>query len=593
MAYEEADRDEDGLLDVGALCRMFEESEEATQDARQLAERDRDYYDNKQLTSEEIAALKKRGQPAVIINRIKRKIDYLVGLEKEQRTMPRALPRTPMHEQDAQAATDGLRFVAESEDYGTVRSGAWKNMLIEGIGVVSVSVEFSRSDLMSSTALSGPNVKIRLKHFSWDRFFYDPHSAKADFSDATYLGGIVWMDYADAAAMYPDGAEALGSTLTGHQQSETYDDTPKYLVWADRKRKRVRIVQIWIKRDEQWYFAEFTKGGILRSGPSPYYSDDGESECELIAQSAYVDRDNNRFGVVREMISPQDEINKRRAKSLHLLNTAQVIMENGAVQNVEAARKEAARPDGILVVAPGKRFEFNTRADLATGHINLLQEAKNEIDMMGPNASMQGDTGQTASGRAILASQQGGMIQMGDLLDNLRHMDRRVFRAIWGRIRQFWTAPMWVRITDDERNVRFAGLNGAVNADGSIGRQVAQMDVDIIIDDAPDSVAPAIEQFQMLTELKKFDANNELPFRALIEAMPNLRNKDKVLAAMEQAGQKDPMEQQIKLRGVSAEIAEKESSAAKNAASAQKTSIEAQRLMVEPIQQPQMDYAPV
>ena len=41
-----------------------------------------------------------------------------------------------------------------------------------------------------------------------------------------------------------------------------------------------------------------------------------------------------------------------------------------------------------------------------------------------------------ASGRAIVASQQGGMIQIGDLMDNLRHLDRRVFRAMWNRIRQ-------------------------------------------------------------------------------------------------------------------------------------------------------------
>lgn len=592
MAYEEAETKSDGLLDVATLCRMFEESEEATQAARELSERDRDYYDNKQLTAEEIAALKKRGQPAVIINRIKRKIDYLVGLEKQQRTMPRALPRTPMHEADAQGATDALRFVSETEDYGTIRSAAWKDMLIPGIGAVAVSVEFKPQDMMSSTALSQPEAKIRLRHFAWDRFFYDPHSAKPDFSDATYLGGIVWMDLDDAIAMYgEESRDALEFTLTGHTLSETYDDTPKYLVWADRKRRRVRVVQMWIKRAEQWYFAEFTKGGILRSGASPYVSDDGESECEIIAQSAYVDRDNNRFGVVREMISPQDEINKRRSKALHILNTSQVVTEVGAVDNIEKTRREAARPDGVILVNPGKKFEFNTRSDLAQGHVNLLQEAKSEIDLMGPNASMQGENGDSASGRAILASQQGGMIQMGDLLDNLRHLDRRVFRAIWGRIRQYWTAPMWVRITDDERNVKFVGINGAVNPDGSIGAPVAQMDVDIIIDDAPDSVAPAIEQFQMLTELKKYDANNELPFRALIEAMPNLRNKEKVLEMMDRAAQPDPQAQEMKMRGAMAEIADKEAGAAQKGATAQKTAIEAQRLMVEPIQ-PEVVYAP-
>ena len=42
---------------------------------------------------------------------------------------------------------------------------------------------------------------------------------------------------------------------------------------GDKKRKRVRICQIWIKREEQWYFAEYTKGGILKSGPSPYVTD--------------------------------------------------------------------------------------------------------------------------------------------------------------------------------------------------------------------------------------------------------------------------------------------------------------------------------
>ena len=66
-------------LDVGDLCRMFEESEEASLTARKEAERDRDYVDGKQITAEELPQLARRGQPPVIDNRIKTKIDYLVG----------------------------------------------------------------------------------------------------------------------------------------------------------------------------------------------------------------------------------------------------------------------------------------------------------------------------------------------------------------------------------------------------------------------------------------------------------------------------------------------------------------------------------
>ena len=36
--------------DVSSLVRMFEEAEQATNAARKLSERDRDYFDNKQWT---------------------------------------------------------------------------------------------------------------------------------------------------------------------------------------------------------------------------------------------------------------------------------------------------------------------------------------------------------------------------------------------------------------------------------------------------------------------------------------------------------------------------------------------------------------
>ena len=544
VLVDEAGAD-DGLLSVGDLCRMFEESEEASSESRREAERDRDYYDNKQLTAEQKAVLAKRGQPEVIVNRIKRKIDYLVGLEKQQRTMPRSLPRTPVHEQDAQAVTDALRYVADAQNYHAIRSAVWRNMLIEGAAACGVSVEPKRpdpQDLMVSTALGGLQQKfdVKLRFYAWDRFFADPHSSRLDYSDANYLGVVLWMDRDDALALYPDAADIFESTLASGHYSETYDDTPKWKVWADRKRKRVRVVQIWVKRNDEWYFAEFTKGGILKAGPSPHVDEHGKTECEIVAQSAYCDRENNRYGVVREMVSPQDEINKRRSKSLHLLNSNQTTMEEGAVQDVEGFRREKAKPDGVMVVNAGffDKIKTETRTDMAQGHLGLLQEAKNEIDLMGPNASMQGETGDTASGRAIMASQQGGMIQMGDLLDNLRTFDRNVFRAIWARVRQHWTAPMWIRITDDERNVRFAAVNGQIDpVTQRPGPVLAHLDADIIIDDAPDTVAPAIEQFNTLVELKKFDANNEIPFRAIIEAAPNLRNKDKVLEYIDQQGQ--------------------------------------------------------
>lgn len=597
------------LLDVSDLCRMFEEAEDASVIARKEAERDRDYVDGKQLSSEELAELARRGQPPVVDNRIKTKIDYLVGLEKQQRVKPKAFPRTPRHEADADAATESLRYVAESEDYEAKRSAVWRNMLVEGFGGIRVYAEPSRyappRDPMGTSALTQAEYDIRLQRISWDRLFVDPHSSETDFSDAGYLGIVTWMDFDDALSMYPDAKEILDATLAS-APSDTYDDKPKVSHWADGKRKRVRICQIFIRRAGRWYFAEYTKGGILKSGPSSYVNDRGESDCELLLQSAYVDRDNNRYGLVREMVTLQDEVNKRRSKSLHLLNTSQVIYETGAVADIEAFRKEAMRPDGTMEVAPGalanRGIEFRTRDDLATAHFSLLEEAKSAIDLKGPNATEMGDKTagySAASGRAILASQQGGMIQIGDLLDNLRHLDKRVFRAVWARVRQYWTAEKWVRVTDDERNVKWLGLNldpfamtqfrmraqaypqeAAAAIAGVIG-SVAELDCDIVIDEAPDGLTPQIEQFQALVELKKYDAAAEIPFRAIVRAMPNLKDKQMFLKDMDeqaarkaqagQAQQSASAEQglrELQLRGAQAEVAETESKAALNFAKA-------------------------
>jgi hypothetical protein len=575
---KEATKESDGLLSVTDLVEMFEASEDATYSARQKSERDRDYVDNIQLTAAEITALEKRGQPPIITNRIKRSVEFLKGYELSQRVDPKVLPNTPQHEEDANGAEQALRYVEKSQRLDYKRSKVWSNLLVEGMAGYRVSVKPYKD---------GYNVTV--DRIPWDRMFYDPHSSEADFSDAKYIGAVRWLDFDDALAEYPDAANALEWTLDQASISDTYDDNPKHMVWADKKRKRVRVVQIWIKQQEQWFWAEYTKGGILKSGPSPYQNDKGESDCELLFASAYVNRDNERYGLVREMIGPQDEINKRRSKALHLLNTEQTISEEGVVNDVEKARRERARPDGWTVVAPGaladKRIQFETRTDLANGHMQLLQEAKNEIDMIGGNIALQGNALQktSASGKAIIASQQGGAMEIAPLMDELRDLDIRLFRAIWARIRQFWTAEKWVRVTDDERNVKWVGLNVDPMRAQMIAQQspqfadkiagivsnVAELDCDIDIDDAPDGLTPQLEQFQSLVELKKMDANGELPFRAILTAMPNLRNKAQVLAQMDKAQEKPPEVQQIEQHMMGLQMAGAEAQVQETQASAQ------------------------
>jgi hypothetical protein len=578
------DESEDYGFELEDLVARFEESEDSSFEAREQSTIYKKFYDGDQLTEEERTTLRKRGQPEVETNLIKPKIDFLIGLEKQQRTKPKALPRTPKHEQDAEACSDALNFVVDDSDYKMKRSGVWEDMLIYGTGGVEVEVRDDKGSYANPD-----EICIEIRRYRWDRLFVDPHSMEKDCSDAAYFGSVIWMEREDAIAKWPRGKKAIDDTIdNAGAMSDTYDDKPTASVWADRKRKRVRVVKMWILRDEVWYDWTFTKSGILNGGKSPYKTDDDQSDGGMAIQSAYVSWEGWRYSVIKQFLSPQKEYNKRGSKSLHLLSTTQIMAEKGAVSDVEKTRREAARADGYIEVNPDflaeNRFSFRERTDLATGHIKLMEIAREAIQLMGPNAAMQGDQGNEASGRAIMASQQGGMIELGSLLDDLRHFDRRVYHMVWNRIRQYWTGQRWIRVTDDERNVRFAAINQPAtipiphptmpgqmlqipDIDPQTGQQriqndVAQSDVDIYIDDVADVVAPQIEQWQALVELKKVDVNNELPFKTLIKAAPNIKNKDQIIEEMEkreqQAAQQgpppDPHQQAVQAAQAKAQI---------------------------------------
>lgn len=544
-----------------ALLQQFCESQDQTQTAREQSERDRDFYDGIQWTAEEIEALQARKQPVVTSNRIKPKIDSLIGFEKRQRTDPKAFPRTPKHDHDAEAATDALRFVCDTNSFQQVRSGVAENLFIEGYGAATVGMVKRKNG----------DLDIKITDVPWDRFYFDPHSRRRDFSDASYKGVVVWMDEADALNEFKGKADVIESCYSdGDDDGDSFSDRPK-VVWSDRQRKRIRVLQHRWKDKGVWSTAIICRGGYLRDPqPSPYLDEWGDPECDLIAVSAYVNRENERYGVVRQMISAQEEINKRRSKALHRLSVRQVIAQHGAVEDVAAAKRELAKPDGYIEVNGDMRFELTDSVTLAAPELEMLREAKAEIDASGVNPSLEGEQ-DAPSGRAQEIQQASALSEMAVVFDALKDWSWRIYKASWNRVRQYWTDEKWVRVTDDERNVRFVGLNHPVTAEEEAQRfaeegqpvppelqqlltydpqavvrvenPVAELDVDIIVEDGPDSVTVQAEQFQQLVELKKADPA-AIPTEMVIEAS-NLRNKDRILEHLEKGGIPPQVQQQM------------------------------------------------
>lgn len=548
--------------DLSTLVSQFEAAEEMTLDARKLAERDRDYFDEKQLTAAEEAELKKRGQPVIVKNRIKRKVNAMLGLEKQTRKDPKAFPRNPDDEEAARAATDALRFVCDAARWDDLRSQCAKELAIEGTCAVKIGVKQTKDGI-------DPDIK----RVPWDRFYYDPHAVSFDFSDCAYKGEVVWMDLDAAIAKFPEAKDVLEATVAQAQDSNTYDDTPKWRLWADYKRRRVRLVEhYWKGHDGAWKYAIFTKGGFVTEPvDSPYLGDDGQPECPIKAVSLYVDRDGNRYGEVRTMIGPQDEINKRSSKALHLVTQRQIRVSPNVAIDPQTVRKELSRPDGVFIGESGD-VEILPTNDMASGNLALLQEAKAEIDLLGPNMALQGKATADLSGRAMMAQQQGGMTELATYLDCIKTLSLAVYRSVWSRVRQHWDGPRWIRVTDDERNLRFVGINQPITvvqaeakkmgidkanlakadpqavayletlAGMPVGQQiagienaVAEIDVDIIIDEGIDTPTVRAEQFDTITKMMPAlapvmaDPARAMKIMEFITTASSLRDKDKLL----------------------------------------------------------------
>jgi hypothetical protein len=520
---------------LARLVFNFNQSCDTTACARKESECYRDYYDGKQWSSDELKILEKRGQPAITDNRIKDKVDYTLGLERKLRTDPKAQPRTPEDDAGADAATSALRYVAECNHFAQTKSSVFENLAIEGFGGCEVIVD-------NQTYAKTQNKKVLIRYIRWDRLYFDGHSLAKDFSDSRYNGIIKWMDLDEAKAAYPKMSEMFDffTSQSFAPGSPTYDDKPR---WFDRGHKRVQIHEQYFRKGDTWHRAVFSRAGFIEEPAESVYldSETGKKECPLILQSMYVDKEGNRYGIVKRYKDLQDEINKRRSKSLHLLSVNQALAEKGAVENKEDARKELSRPDGFVEYTPGMKLEVRENADLAEGQFKLLQEAQMALSATGPNEALLGQSGDI-SGRAKQLDQQGGIITLGIQGDSIRFWQKRVMTAAYNRMKQFWTSEQYIRITEGE-NTKFMPLNSSypdnhphvqkgMKQPGAPMNVMAEMEMDITIDEAPEIATVQQEDFQAMVSLAG-DAKVQIPPQALIEASGlSSATKKKVLDAM-------------------------------------------------------------
>jgi len=583
---------------------MWKEAVDDYADPRAQHYRDEEYYDGDvkgtgwgHWTQAELEKLSGRNQPPTTRNLIERKVNAVAGVEQRARSEPRALPRTPKDQKSAEIATDCLRFIKERTRWEFKKADAFIEALKVGFAAVEIG---GAEDHVPVTPIDWKDFffdpRARRPDFSDARYLGVAKWVDKDVALATYVPpkppepqplpppqlppqpadpalAAEWARYAQSviaqweAANEQQQAEYLkacerrdeiigviestsdGEGSIGAINADQFEDRPSNH-FCDRSRRRIFIVDMWHREPTRgWYRCVFTGAGkLFTEEASLIETDDWGRKVKthpIVAFSLFVSRDLWRYGLVRGMRSPQDEVNFRLSKMLHWLMVNQLFYEPGAFEdgNVENVRREINKPDGVIPVRDVNKIKVERGLDVVAALGAAGEDARQFLEMGGPNPQLQGEQGRATSGRAVLALQQAGLGQLGPIFDRLYEWELRCYRAMWSRVQQFWRAPMYVRVTDDKNAAKFAAVNGArvIHADngnqqqppggqppmapmqggpelgamlghnggppmapedmGETGPMLAELDMDIIIDRAPEAATLQAEQFEELAKL--------------------------------------------------------------------------------------------
>lgn len=521
---------------------------------RREADKCADYYDGNQLDAGTLEILQDRGQPPLITNLIKPTIDTVLGMEAKTRTdwLVRAEDDGIATPDMAEALSLKLKHAETETRADRACSDAYAGQCKSGVGWVEVSRE------------SDPfKFPYRARYVHRREISWDWRSQQPDLSDAKYLIRRRWMDVDSAIAKMPEYADLLRQCISGwvgfdpalsertglvNAMAIERDTRLEEEDWRDTFRRRVCLYEIWYRKWVSGYVMRLPNGRAIEAdfnnpkhsmailagavkvekrtfervrlawycGPHFLYDVPSPYKHGMFPYAPFFgfreDLTLAPYGLIRAMLSPQDEINARKSKQLWLLNSRRVVADSDAVKDHDEARHEAARPDAYIILnesrKPTSQFKIDVGGDLAAQQFQAMQEAKQEIaESSGIHKAMMGQTSASTSGLAINSLVEQGLNTLGETNDNYRFARRMVGEMLFSMMLEDMEGrQIAVQIGDGKRK-RVIVLNQPA-VDPQTGQQVVVNDTTrvrakVVLDDIPSTPTFRLQQAQMLTQLSQ------------------------------------------------------------------------------------------
>lgn len=604
----------------------------------ELAKKCDAFYRGDQWAMEDIATLDAEGRPALTINTILPTVNTVLGEQSSRRADVKFKPRKGGDEDVANTLTKVFMQVADNNKLDWVEQQVFSDgLILDGRGYFDVRVDFSDS-------VEG---EIRITAKDPLDILIDPDAKEYDPKSWNEVFETKWMTLDDIEEMYgKEKAEALrfiaengnsfgrdsveyeetrygdidtredflGAQIPGEDEyrnvkalrvierqhrklsrCEYYVDPltgDQRLVpeaWGDRKAKKFakdHNLSIISKMMKKVRWTVTCDQVVLHDDWSPY------DDFTVVPYFAYFRR-GKPFGMVRNLLSPQEQLNKIASQELHIVNTTANsgwLVESGSLvgMNSDDLEEHGAETGLVLEYARGTTPPVKIQPNqIPTGLDRISQKAATNIKAIsGINDSMLGTDSAEVSGIAIQAKQNRGTIMIQVPLDNLGKTRQYLAEKTLNLIQRFYTEERLIQITNEEDPMkpREPMIVNQMTPEGRIVNDLTLGEYDVVISTAP--ARDSFDEMQFAEAISLRSAGVAIPDDAIIEyshlsKKAELAKRIRMITGVEQSPEQMEMsamqqqlamqELQLGIEKIGAEIQKLQSEAAVNMAEVQDT----------------------
>lgn len=298
------------------------------------------------------------------------------------------------------------------------------------------------------------------------------------------------------------------------------------------------------------------------------------------------------FGIVRNLISPQDLLNKTLSQELHVVNTTANsgwMIESGTLVNmtIDELRAVGAKTGLVLEYQRGSNPPEKIQPNQIPSGLDRLSHKATIYfrEISGISDAMLGQPGREISGEALQRKEQSSLLQLDTVFDNLAYTRKLRAEFILELIQEFYTEQRILKIIgygEEGQEIPEEIVINQQDAVGNILNDVTVGEYRVVISSRPSRDIQDESETDLMLRMR--EAGVMIPDWAIIERSPLENRREiadwnrKITGATEPTPEEIQiavMQQELELRRQVAEIDEIAAKTQERLANAQKALAEA------------------